>query len=247
MKYLLPVLLITACTSMHEISWDSLKKKLPPEPSCKKNVDKTISVSGTFDGKGCMYVWTGKNASKCHGDEEVSEKEARMFVMKPGSTLKNVVIDCSPDGIEMDDNTTIDNVFIRDCGEDCVTTGGKNNVIKNSKFYRCDDKCIQLNGPASVKLSNNEFHYGKIPLGGSSHSSGGAHPIEVSGNKFFDSKTVILSQRNHEFHVKNNEARNIECFFETKEEGVVYNEGEQKISGGSLMCNRGTKNVKGKK
>lgn len=229
--------------SPHKISWEELQKKLPPEPACKRKVDKTIKVKGTFDGDGCIYFWTGKGKDTCHGDEEASESEPRMFELEPGATLKNVVIDCSPDGIEMNENTVIDNVFIRDCGEDCVTTKGKNNIIKNSKFYRCDDKCIQLNGPATVKLINNEFHYGKIPLSGSA-SKGGARPIEVRNNRFENCKTVVLSQSNHEFHFYDNRAKDIECLFETKEKGVIYNKGTQIIDGGKLMCNRGTKNVK---
>jgi Pectate lyase len=228
-----------------QISWPDLQKELPPEPSCKKYTSKTIEVDGVFDGKGCIYFWTGKGKDTCHGDEEVSENEPRMFVMKPGSTLKNVVIDCSPDGILMNDNTTIDNVFIRDVGEDGVTTNGVNNTIKNSKFYRCDDKCTQNNFAKNVRYLNNEFHYGKIPLGGSGATRGGARPIYVIGNKFKNVKTVILSQRNHIFEMGNNSAENIECFFETKEQGVIHlNGSKQTIKNGELMCSRGTKNVK---
>lgn len=248
MKTLITALaiILASCSTRHDkISWADLQKELPPEPKERVNVKETIKVRGTFDGKGRLYVWKGKGADTCHGDEEVSETEPRMFEMEPGSTLKNVVIDCSPDGIHMNDDTTIDNVFIRDCGEDCVTTRGRNNVIKNSQFYRGDDKCFQLNGPATVTILNNKFKYCKIPLSGSGATRGGAHPIEVRGNTFAKVKTVILAQHNHEFQMGDNTAEDIECFYETKEQGVIYTNGsKQSINGGELSCPRGTKNVK---
>jgi len=244
-RLILTAVLIASCTSRPDkISWSELQKKLPPEPSCKINVKETIKVRGTLDGKGCIYFWKGKGAESCHGDEEVSETEPRMFEMEPGSTLRNVVIDCSPDGILMNDDTVIENIFVRDTGEDAVTTKGRNNTIRNSKFYRSDDKMFQLNRAENVRIQGNEFHYAKIALGGSANDQG-AKPIEVSGNKFLNVKTVILAQANHDFRMGNNSAKNIECFFETKSKGIIRTEGsKQSIDGGELNCSRGTKNVK---
>ena len=107
----------------------------PAKPACVVNVKKTIKVKGTLDGKGCLYQWRGAGyPGKCHKADEISEGEARMFVMERGATIKNLQMECSLDGILMNDNTTVENIINRDCEEDCVTTKGKNNTIKNKKL-----------------------------------------------------------------------------------------------------------------
>ncbi len=214
---------------------------LPPEPTCRVQVSETIRVKGVFDGQGCLYEWVGPGAEFCHAEEEVSEKMPRMFVMHPGSTLRNLQMICSPDGTLMNDDTTIENVIDRDCGEDCVTTRGKNNRILNSAFFFCDDKCIQLNEAQGVEIRGNTFVSGKIPLSGSSSSKGGANNIQVHDNRFTHVKTAILAQSDHDFHVSGSRADDTDCFFETKEAGIIYDLGGN--AGATRECSKGTHNI----
>jgi hypothetical protein len=216
-----------------------------PEPKCVVNVKKTMNIKGTLDGKGCLYRWRGEGyPKKCHASKEISESEPRMFVMSPGSTIKNLQMECSLDGILMNDNTTIDNIVNRDCEEDCVTTNGKNNTIKNSKFFLCQDKCLQLNQASNVKILNNEFYHAQRPMSGSAGKRGGATNIQAVGNYCYNCEIMIRAQSNHDFHAKDNELKKGECLFETVDKSVIYDQGGNTVSDATIMCADGTKNVK---
>jgi hypothetical protein len=219
----------------------------PPEPKCVVDVKKTINVKGTLDGKGCLYRWKGPGyPSKCHRSSEISESEPRMFVMSKGSKIKNLQMECSLDGILMNDNTTIDNIINRDCEEDCVTTNGKNNTIQNSQFFLCQDKCIQMNKASNVKILNNKFFHALRPMSGSGKHSGAAHNIQAIGNTCYNCEIMIRAQRDHDVTATDNKMEKGECLFETVEDAVIYDEGGNEVVNAQYFCADGTKNIKRK-
>lgn len=217
--------------------------KLPAAPSCVVKVKETIKVKGVLDGKGCLYKWTGKYADKCHAEKEYSESVPSMFDMEPGSTIKNMHIECSPDGITTNSNTTIDNIVVRDCEEDCLNTKGSNITIKNSKFYFGQDKCFQMNKADNVKISNNEFHYCARGISGSANSVG-ARGVVIEGNKFINNEIGIRAQANHEFFIKKNTCKNSNEFLETTNKAVIYDAENNTNDGCKYLAKDGTKNVK---
>ena len=122
-------------------------------------VDKTITLlyRQIFDGKGRLYVWTGKG--KCNQDEN----QPPMFILKNGSILKNMYIFNAPDGIHIKGkNIIIDNIVNLDVCEDAISsrdilTKRENIIIRNSIFANCEDKGIHLRNVDNVNIINNEF------------------------------------------------------------------------------------------
>jgi len=245
LSFLLPILLFAlggSSGSKYSNKYDP--SKLPPIPSCIVKVKNTVKVKGVLDGKGCLYRWTGKYADKCHAEKEYSENVPSMFDMEPNSTIKNMHIECSPDGITTNDNTTIENVVVRDCEEDCLNTKGKNITIKNSKFYFGQDKCFQMNKAENIKITNNEFNYCARGISGSGATQGGARGVIITGNKFLNNDIAIRAQSNHEFFIKNNTCKNSNEFLETVDKAVIYDGGLHKLEGCEFLAKDGTKNVK---
>lgn len=218
--------------------------KLPAAPSCTVKVKDTIKVKGSLDGKGCLYKWVGKYADKCHSEKEYSESVPSMFDMEPNSTLKNMHIECAPDGITTNDNTVIENIVVRDCEEDCLNTKGKNITIKNSKFFFGQDKCFQMNKAENVKITNNEFHYCARGISGSGSTMGGARGVIIEGNKFINNEIAIRAQSNHEFFIRKNTCKNSDEFLETVEKAVIYDAKNNTNDGCKYLAKDGTQNVK---
>jgi len=208
----------------HVTDWRSVESELPARPSCTVEVKKTITVKGTFDGKGCLYTWRGSGyPKKCHAPAELSETEPRMFVMTKGSKLRNMQIECSLDGILTAENTTIENIVFRDVEEDAITTKGNNIVIRNNKFFLCQDKCIQLNGPAKgVLIENNHFQHANRPMSGSSMSQGGATKIISRGNTCKNCEIMYRMQQNHDIIAENNYLEDGRDMLETVDQSVIY-------------------------
>ena len=137
----------------------SLFAEQPPKrPTCVVKVTKTIVVNGTLDGKGCVYTWRGAGYPKnCNSPKEISENQPAMFELKPGANLKNLHMECALDGIHTSQNNIIENIVNRDVEEDAITIGN-NITVRNSKFYFCNDKCLQMNKAKNVRIEGNYFY-----------------------------------------------------------------------------------------
>jgi len=214
-------------------------------PSCVVNVKSTIRLktNEVFDGKGCLYRWRGTGyPQKCHASSEISEGERRMFEMAPGSQIRNLRMECALEGIRMNDNTTISNVINQDCEEDCITTKGRNNTIINSKFYLCQDKCIQLNAASNVRIEGNLFKHAARPMSGSSRGVA-ARPVYASNNRCENCEIMFRAQSNHVIHASGNHLKRGECMFETVERSIIYDKGGNRAEDADINCDDGTKNV----
>lgn len=170
------------------------KHKLPPKPSCIKDVKSTISVSGTFDGKGCLYRYKGKWKGKsykdiCFAPKEIAEGMPPMFNLKPGAKLRNLQIECALDGVHTSKNNVIDNVVFRDVEEDAITID-ENVTVQNSTFWFCNDKCIQMNRANKATIINNKFHY----AAGTAVLANYGYNITAKGNYLYNAKYGIRSR-----------------------------------------------------
>lgn len=207
------------------------KYKLPPKPSCIREVTRTITVNGTFDGKGCLYTFKGKGQGKsykeiCFAPKEISEGMPPMFYLNPGATIKNLQIECALDGIHTSRNNTIDNVFFRDVEEDAITAK-ENIIIKNSQFWFCNDKCIQMNSANKVTVRNNKFFYTSSAV-----LANYGRNVKVRGNYFYETKNAIRSRTKESIVVaKNNTHENGDCHLMAQDKGVLEDRGGNKTTG----------------
>lgn len=166
------------------------KYKLPPKPKCIREVTRTINVSGTFDGEGCLYTWKGSDYKNiCFAPKEISEGLPPMFNLRPGATLRNVHIECAPDGIHTSSNNTIDGVVFRDVEEDAITLRDDITII-NSQFWFCNDKCLQMNNASTALIQNNRFYYAKTAI--LAHTG---RNIDVKNNRFYQSGRASIRSR----------------------------------------------------
>jgi hypothetical protein len=197
------------------------KYKLPAKPTCIKEVTSTIDVSGTFDGKGCLYIWKGSGDGKsykevCFAPEEISEGMPPMFYLKEGATLKNLQIECALDGIHTTKNNTIDNVIMRDVEEDAITIN-ENVTIKNSQFWFCNDKCLQMNRAQKAKIENNKFYYTSSAI-----LANYGRNIEVRNNFFYNTKRAIRSTTKDSLVIaENNSHDGGDCHLLAQKQGIL--------------------------
>jgi len=205
------------------------KYKLPPKPDCIKEVKNTINVTGTFDGKGCLYTykgtWKGKSYKDiCFAPKEISEGMPPMFNLKSGATLKNVQIECALDGIHTSRNNTIDNVIMRDVEEDAITL--KENVtVKNSQFWFCNDKCLQMNSANKANIHNNSFFYATSAVL-ANYGTG----VEVRDNFFYETKQAIRSRtKKSKVIVENNTHEGGKCYASAQDDGLLEDWGGAKL------------------
>ena len=194
-------------------------------PSCEVKVLKTITVNGSFDGKGCVYTWRGAGYPKyCKAPKEISENQPPMFVLKPGASLKNLHLECALDGIHTSENNVIDNVVNRDVEEDAITIG-KNIIIRNSKFYYCNDKCLQMNSASNVTIEGNYFYSSTTAILANSGKN-----VVVKNNYFKDiKKTAIRAVTrlgvNSDIKASGNRIINAECGLKSETGSKVVNAG----------------------
>lgn len=207
------------------------KYKLPAKPSCIKDVKSTINVSGTFDGKGCLYrfkgSWKGKSYKElCFAPKEISEGLPPMFDLAPGATLKNLQIECALDGVHTSRNNTIDNVVFRDVEEDAITIKEKI-TVKNSTFWFCNDKCIQMNSASNSVISNNKFYY----VGGTAILANYGYNIDARGNYLYNANMGIRS-RTSKSRVKasNNTQEGGSCFLMAQDSAILEDWGNNKAT-----------------
>ena len=197
------------------------KYKLPKRPDCVKEVKSTIEVSGTFDGQGCLYTWKGDAGGKsykevCFAPKEVSEEFPPMFHLKEGATLKNLQIECALDGIHTTKNNTIDNVIMRDVEEDAVTLN-ENVTIKNSQFWFCNDKCLQMNRAQKAKIENNKLYYASSAI-----LANWGRNIEVRNNSFYQVKRAIRSMTKDSLVIAENNSHDTgECHLLAQKKGIL--------------------------
>jgi len=207
------------------------KFKLPPKPTCIKEVKSTINVSGTFDGKGCLYTFKGSAKGKsykelCFAPQEISEGLPPMFKLNAGATLKNVQIECALDGIHTTRNNVIDNVIMRDVEEDAVTIS-EYVTVKNSQFWFCNDKCIQMNRAKHSSISNNKFYYSTSAV--LAHTG---YDIKVDGNFFYQAGKAIRSRKEASLvRASNNRHESGNCMLSAQEKGVLEDLGGNTVSG----------------
>ncbi len=131
-----------------------LDKLFPRAPKEVVRVSKTIKLLGTeFDGQGRLYLWEGKG--------ECSQREGQppIFDLRGNAKVKNLTILNAPDGIHLRGNhNTVENVTFLQVCEDAITFNeGNGSVVRNSRFYNCQDKAVQVNTKQSLELSDNFF------------------------------------------------------------------------------------------
>ncbi|TQV74159.1 hypothetical protein FKG94_16245 [Exilibacterium tricleocarpae] len=170
-----------------------LKKYAPLQNFTGKTVDvrETITVGENeiFDGNGDMYDWNGE------GDCSQREGMPPMFILLPGSTLKNLWIRGAPDGIHVKgSNIVIDNIVNVDVCEDAISISkskhyvtGENIKILNSEFFHCHDKAIQLTRGTDILIKNNEFY----DCAKAVRIKEQAQSIRFEDNRVFDARSVI--------------------------------------------------------
>ena len=121
-------------------------------------VKKTITIDENliFDGDGDIFIWIGE------GDCSQKEGMPPMFIMKEGSTIKNLFMIYAPDGIHIrGGNILIDRVINLDVCEDALSTSSKTNytnfTIMDSVFLHCEDKGLQFNSGDNINIKNSRF------------------------------------------------------------------------------------------
>lgn len=208
------------------------KHRLPPRPSCVKEVKNTIRVTGTFDGKGCLYTFKGKWKNKsykeiCFAPKEIAEGMPPMFDLKPGARIKNVQIECALDGIHTSKNNVIENVFFRDVEEDAITIN-ENVTVKNSSFWFCNDKCIQMNRANKAYINNNKFYYVK----GTAVLANYGYNIHVQDNYLFQANMGIRSRTNKSLvKATKNTQEGGNCFLMAQDKAILEDWGGNTASG----------------
>jgi hypothetical protein len=219
-------LVIALVLSAGTISQSLAQSGLPPKPSCVKDVKKTIVVKRgkVFNGGGCLFSWKGRGyPSHCRAKKEISEKEPPMFVLESGATLKNLQMECALDGIHTTRNNVIDGIVNRDVEEDAVTVG-ENIVIRNSKFFSCQDKCIQMNNAKKVLLENNLFVNAKSAI-----LANWGQDVTARNNSFENVNVAIRARsrqgKNSDITVSKNKFRNVKCAHQTQEKGKIIDKG----------------------
>jgi hypothetical protein len=231
----------------HITDWKSVENELPPKPDCRVQVKSTITVKGTLDGKGCLYEWRGAGYPKnCHAPKEISEDQPPMFVLQDGAKLRNMQIECALDGVHAKgNNVLIENVLFRDVEEDAITTSAGNNItIRKNTFFLCQDKCIQLNGPArNVLIEDNHFQHAARPLSGSA-SKGGATKITARGNTCKNCEIMFRMQSNHDLLAEDNYLEDGRDMFETVDKSVIYDCGRNIVKNANYKSKKGNNNIK---
>ena len=211
-------------------------------PKCIVKVKETIKVRGTLDGKGCRYVWVGKNASDCHAKDEVREDNPRMFEMQPGSRLKNLQAECMLEAIRMNDDTVVENITVIDVEEDAIATNGTGNTIRNNKFYLASDKAIQRNQAKKVLIEGNYF---KHVLRGFAATGDTRTDYVFRDNRCVNCELMLTVHRKQRVLARLNTMDGGEAMFETVENGEIDDQGGNYATGGAeIRSEDGTNNIK---
>lgn len=120
-----------------------------PDPTGTVIVDKPIVVKAgeTFDGGGKHY-----KAGPSLGDGGRSEGQKPVFILENGAKLKNLQIS-GADGVHVNGDATVQNVWWRDVGEDALTKKKEGNVrIIGGGALDAHDKVFIVHGGGSLSI-----------------------------------------------------------------------------------------------
>ena len=134
-----------------------------PTANGSKAVSKTISVSGTYDGKLTKFYGSG-----ALGTSGQSEDQGPIFELADGATLKNVIIGTpAADGVHCLGSCTLQNVWWLDVGEDAASFKGKSSsavyTVYGGGAKNADDKVLQFNGAGKLVVTKFQVeNFGKL-------------------------------------------------------------------------------------
>ncbi|MEN9722468.1 MAG: hypothetical protein RJB38_454 [Pseudomonadota bacterium] len=195
----------------------------PSPPGCVREVRQTIVVNGVFDGGGCLFTWRGEGYPKYCRAMMSPEGLPPMFYLKPGATLRNLQLQCALDGIHTTENNLIENIINRDVEEDAITIG-KNITIRNSRFYFCQDKCLQMNSASNVRIENNSFFHSSSPI-----LANFGTKIKVLNNRFYHVRTAVRARMRNgvksSIEAADNQVKQANCGFQETNGGRIKDKG----------------------
>lgn len=178
-------LILTSCATTGGVSTQekSAAFKWPVSKGTVK-VNDPIVVTGTYDGK--MKTHDGRGLS---GDCGQSETMEPMFILKKGSTLKNVIVKEAPDGIHIEGSKVlVEKVFFLDVCEDAITISADDVTIQGCGFDKAADKIIQQNRGKNSRFFRNFFRGFKSAI----RVKKGATITLVQDNSFNDGSGAVV-------------------------------------------------------
>lgn len=163
-------------------------------------VDQPIRISGYYDGSGPGGKKERYLAGPGMGDGSQREDQKPLFVLSPGATLRNVILDDpAADGIHVHGAagqlTRVIGVEFRDVGEDAVTvkSGGSDArvEIRDCLFLQAADKVIQVNAAAHTLVVDCYFRDFQRAVRGCGTCGNIAYRIEIRDCDFVDGRNVL--------------------------------------------------------
>lgn len=156
MKYFLLAILsltLASCASNDGGSGGGSKPEFQwPKSTGKVSIKDTVTIRSSTKDYGMKTV----DGSGLSGDGGQAEnQEAPFDLTGSGSKLRNAIADSWPESIHVHGGKAlIENVFIKDVGEDAVTSfdGVDGLTIKGCAFAKAEDKIIQLNGGKNIRV-----------------------------------------------------------------------------------------------
>jgi len=140
----------------------------------------------------------------------------------------NLHLECALDGIHTSKNNVIENIVNRDVEEDAITIG-ENITIRNSSFYFCQDKCLQMNSANNVTIENNKFYHATSPI-----LANYGKNVVVRGNSFYEVKKAIRANKRDgvasQIRASGNTIKTADCGLMSQNGGKVIDEGGNKFS-----------------
>ncbi|MGW1838538.1 pectate lyase [Streptomyces sp. BBFR2] len=134
-----------------------------PTPAGSRPVDRTIEVSGTYDGGLQRFYGSGDLGGGGQG-----EGQDALFELKDGAVLKNVVLGApAADGVHCQGSCTLENVWWEDVGEDAATFKGTSPqatyTVSGGGARKASDKVFQFNGAGRLAVSGFQVSdFGKL-------------------------------------------------------------------------------------
>jgi len=119
----------------------------------------------------------------------------------------------------------IDNVFMRDVEEDAITLR-ENVTVKNSQFWFCNDKCLQMNSANKVTIDNNKFYYASSAV-----LANWGRNVKVTNNSFYKTTRAIRGKTSNSTVIAENNSHEIgECHLLAQSKGVIEDWGRGKLT-----------------
>lgn len=173
---------------------------------------------------GDRLVWKGEgDCSQNEGMEPI------ISVQGDGVTIRNAVIDESPDGIHVSaPNVVIENIVFPKVCEDAITAneGADNLVIRNCAFRGAKDKAIQLNAGKNIVIENCYFEDCIKPV----RVKPGV-TVTVRDNVSRDSTVFVLADgEGAEATVENNSVTDSEWFVKAQKRAKIVVGGGNRLS-----------------